>query len=178
MAINIQKSALSAVPLLLLVSAMIMPAAGYCASPAGAGAEQADSGGTAGIQDAMESRQRQLARAALEKLQNMSVDQHSNAADEARKVVNAMDHRIGALEAQVGDACESDGLTMTQEKRRDDMLRGIRMKRMTLEKWYGGIEYGGGKEWKTVKQGFANAYYDLNTYFGEAVLALNRDTID
>ena len=39
----------------------------------------------------------------------------------------------------------------------------------------GSIEYGGGNQWKKIKQGFANAYFDLNNYFGEAVLAFNMD---
>lgn len=151
--------------ILLLIG--IMPGVGYCAS--------SGSGNATGIQDAMEQKQRQLALSALQNFQNMSANQHSQAVDEARKVVNAMDHRIGALEGQVGDACESDGLTVSEEERRDDMLREIRIKRMTLEKWYGGIEYGGGYQWKKVKQGFANAYFDLNNYFGEAVLAFNMD---
>ncbi|MEJ2650558.1 MAG: hypothetical protein P8173_01920 [Gammaproteobacteria bacterium] len=107
----------------------------------------------------------------------MSATQHSQATDEARKVVNAMDHRIGALEGQVGDACESDGLTVAEEERRDHMLREIRIKRITLEKWYGAIEYGSGNEWKKVKQGFASAYFDLNDYFGKSVLAFNRDGV-
>jgi hypothetical protein len=175
MSTNVKKAASSVMPLYLLVFAMIMPGVGYGASSAGVSTEQTGGGSTAGIQDAMEKKQRQLARNALDSLQNMSADQHSQAADEARKVVNAMDHRIGALEGQVGDACESDGLTVAEEERRDDMLREIRIKRIILEKWYGGIEYGSGNEWKKVKQGFANAYFDLNDYFGKSVLAFNRD---
>jgi hypothetical protein len=167
MSISIKKLASSALPLYLLAFTEIMPGVGYCAS--------SGAGSVAGIQDAMEQKQRQLAMSALQNLQNMSANQHSQAADEARKVVNAMDHRIGALEGQVGDACESDGLTVSEEERRDDMLREIRIKRMALEKWYGGIEYGGGNQWKKIKQGFANAYFDLNNYFGEAVLAFNMD---
>jgi hypothetical protein len=167
MSISIKKLASSALPLYLLLFAEIVPGVGYCASSGG--------GSEAGIQDTMEQNQRQLAWNALQNLQNMSANHHSQAADEARKVVNAMDHRIGALEGQVGDACESDGLTVSEEERRDDMLREIRTKRMTLEKWYGGIEYSSGNEWKTVKQGFTNAYFDLNNYFGEAVLAFNMD---
>ena len=173
MSINIKKPASSAVPLYLLILTTIMPGIGYCASSVGMSANQAGSG--VGIQDAMEQKQRQLARSALENLQNMSADQHSQAVDEARKVVNAMDHRIGALEGQVGDACESDGLTVGEQERRDDMLREIRIKRITLEKWYGGIEYGGGNEWKKIRQGFTSAYYDLNDYFGKSVLAFNMD---
>ena len=175
MSINIKKSASSAVPLYLLLFAMIIPGAGYCASSAGMSADQANSGSIAGIQDSMEKKQRQLAWNAIENLQNMSAAQHSQAVGEARKVVNAMDHRIGALEGQVGDACESDGLTVAEQERRDDMLREIRIKRITLEKWFGGMEYGSRNEWKKIKQGFANAYFDLNDYFGKSVLAFNRD---
>jgi len=175
MSISIKKAASFAVPLYLLIFTTIMPGVGYCASSVGVSADQAGSGRVAGIQDAMEQKQRQLAWSALDNLQKMSADQHSQAVDEARKVVNAMDHRIGALEGQVGDACESNGLTVAEEERRDDMLREIRIKRITLEKWYGGIEYGGGNEWKKIKQGFANAYFDLNNYFGKSVLAFNRD---
>jgi hypothetical protein len=175
MSISIKKAASSAVPLYLLILTTIMPGEGYCASSVGVNADLAGSGSGFGIQDAMEQKQRQLARSALDNLQNMSADQHNQAVDEARKVVNAMDHRIGALEGQVGDACESDGLTVAEEERRDDMLREIRIKRITLEKWYGGIEYGGGNEWNKVKRGFTNAYFDLNNYFGESVLAFNRD---
>ena len=175
MSISIKKAASSAAPLYLLLFAMIMPGVGYCASSVGMSADQAGGGSVAGIQDAMEKKQRQLAWNALENLQKMPANQHNQAVDEARKVVNAMDHRIGALEGQVGDACESDGLTVAEEERRDDMLREIRIKRITLEKWYGGIEYGGGNEWKKIKQGFANAYFDLNNYFGKSILAFNRD---
>lgn len=175
MSISIKMAGSSAVPLYLLILTTIMPGMGYCASSVGLSADQAGSGSGIGIQDAMEQKQRQLAMSALDNLQNMSVDQHSLAVDEARKVVNAMDHRIGALEGQVGDACESDGLTVGEQERRDDMLREIRIKRITLEKWYGGIEYGGGNEWKKIKQGFTNAYYDLNNYFGKSVLAFNMD---
>jgi hypothetical protein len=175
MSTSIKQTASSAVPLYLLLFAMITPGVGFCASSVGVSAAPADGGNVAGIQDAMEKKQRQLARNALVNLQNMSADQHSQAVDEARKVVNAMDHRIGALEGRVGDACESDGLTVGEEERRDDMLREIRIKRITLEKWYGGIEYGGRNEWKMTKHGFANAYFDLNNYFGKSVLAFNRD---
>lgn len=174
MSINIKKAISSAVPLYLLPFAMIMPGAGHCASFTAMSAAQA--GGTvAGIQIAVERKQRQLAWNALQNLQNIPADQHSQAVDEAKKVVNAMDQRIGALGGQVGDACESDGLTVAEEERRDDMLREIRIKRITLEKWYGGIEYGDGTNWKKIKQGFANAYFDLNNYFGKSVLAFNRD---
>lgn len=175
MSIKIKKAASSTVPLYLLILTTIIPGVGYCASSVGVSADLTGSGSVAGIQDDMEQKQRHLAWSALDNLQNMSADQHSQAVDEARKVVNAMDHRIGALEGLVGDACESDGLTVAEEERRDDMLREIRIKRITLEKWYGGIEYGGGKEWKKLKQGFANAYFDLNNYFGKSVLAFSRD---
>jgi hypothetical protein len=177
MSTSFKQTASSTVPLYLLLFAMTMPSVGYGATPIGVSAGPADGGSVAGIQDAMEKKQRQLARNALDNLQNMSATQHSQATDEARKVVNAMDHRIGALEGQVGDACESDGLTVAEEERRDDMLREIRIKRITLEKWYGAIEYGSGNEWKKVKQGFASAYFDLNDYFGKSVLAFNRDGV-
>ncbi len=174
MATRIEKTTSYVVPLYFLSFAMIVPGIGHCAPFSGMRADQA--GGTAaGIQIVTEKKQRQVAWNALQNLQNMPASQHNQAVDEARKVVNAMDQRIGDLEGQVGDACESDGLTTSEEERRDDMLREIRFKRITLEKWYGGIEYGNENNWKKLKQGFANAYFDLNNYFGKSVLAFNRD---
>lgn len=174
MSTNIEKATSYAVPLYFLSFAMIMPGVGHCAAFAGMRADPA--GGTVtGIQIVTENKQRQIARNALQNLQNIPASQRSQAVDEARKVVNAVDQRIGSLGGQVGDACESDGLTVAEEERRDDMLREIRFKRITLEKWYGGIEYGDRNDWNKLKQGFANAYFDLNNYFGKAVLAFNRD---
>ncbi|MEJ2573286.1 MAG: hypothetical protein P8164_06785 [Gammaproteobacteria bacterium] len=81
----------------------------------------------------------------------------------------------GGSVAGIQDAMEKK--TVAEEERRDHMLREIRIKRITLEKWYGAIEYGSGNEWKKVKQGFASAYFDLNDYFGKSVLAFNRDGV-
>jgi chromosome segregation ATPase len=106
---------------------------------------------------------------AIAAIKGYSVEQRDRALEEARAMMDKLDARIARLE----DSLQNDWNELSQATREqtNDSLRALRKKRNALSEWYGGLAQSSGEAWEEVKDGFSQAYADLQESWADVKAA-------
>jgi hypothetical protein len=105
-------------------------------------------------------------------LMRYGVAQRDEALVRGRKLLDEMDVRLDALEAQTQrDWSELD--RAAREQRRET-LRELRRQRNRVAQWYGGMQHSSAGAWDHVKRGFVTAYGELDNAFVKAAKEFER----
>jgi len=105
--------------------------------------------------------------AALDSLQDYSVDQRDAAVAKAGETLEQMDEQLAALQQRT----DAEWAAMSAEARmtRTRLMRDLAAKRNELAEWYGGMKHSSAQAWGDVKDGFVDAYERLEIAWLEAV---------
>jgi acyl-CoA reductase-like NAD-dependent aldehyde dehydrogenase len=105
-------------------------------------------------------------------LMKYSVAQRDEALARGKQLLNEMDTRLDALEAQTQRNWSE--LSHAAREQRREALRELRQQRNRVAEWYGGMEHGSAHTWEQVKRGFVTAYGELNSALGKAAKEFDR----
>jgi hypothetical protein len=105
-------------------------------------------------------------------LMHYGLAQRNEALARGRKLLDEMDRRLDALEAQTQRNWSE--LNRAARERRRDALRELRRQRNRVAEWYGGMEHGSAGAWDQVRHGFVTAYGELDRAFVKAAREFER----
>ncbi len=141
------------------------------AAPLPALASDADSGKDKAPSVELKDVQREWAEAS-KTLMAYTAAQRNQALSEGKKVLNAMDQRIDALETRA--ASEWGQLTEAARQQRRETLRALRKQRNEVAQWYGSMRQSSAGAWNEVRDGFVAAFDALGNAFSDAVREFDR----
>jgi len=105
-------------------------------------------------------------------LMHYGVAQRDEALARGKKLLDRMDKRLDALEAQTQRNWGT--LSGAARDHRREALRELRRQRNRVAEWYGGMEHSSAGAWDQVKRGFVTAYGELDGAFVRAAKEFER----
>ena len=105
-------------------------------------------------------------------LMHYGVAPRDEALARGKKLLDKMDRRLDALEAQTQRNWSK--LSRAARDQRREALRELRRQRNRVAEWYGGMEHGSTGAWDQVKRGFVTAYGALDSAFVRAAKEFER----
>ncbi|MDY6824583.1 MAG: hypothetical protein SWH68_12420 [Thermodesulfobacteriota bacterium] len=109
---------------------------------------------------------KQETRDLLEALKGYSAQQREEAVRQARAALDDLDRRIEDLETRIEKNREKMDRSARQQAR--ETLKSLRQQRVRLAEWYGSLKSSSGDAWGHMKEGFADAYRDINDAWEKA----------
>lgn len=109
--------------------------------------------------------QREVSQA-IEAIKGYSIDQRDQALQKARSMLDRLDARIEQLERGIRQ--NWDEMSETTRNKTSETLSQLRKKRNQLAEWYGSLKHGSGNAWDEIKQGFSDAYSELQAAWKKA----------
>lgn len=103
---------------------------------------------------------------AVDTIRSYSVDRRDRALKEARQLLADIDRRIEQREAQLQDRWSK--MTAPARERTQALLRKLRAQRNAVSEWYGGLRHSSNNAWDDMKQGFTDAFSELQAAWDEA----------
>lgn len=103
---------------------------------------------------------------AIEAIKGYSIEQRNQALRQARTMLDSLDSRIDQLEDRLRQ--DWDRMSEATRNRTAKTLRKLREKRNELAEWYGSLRHGSSNAWDEIKQGFSDAYSELQTAWEKA----------
>ena len=96
----------------------------------------------------------------LQTLEAYTADQKDKAIRRTKAAVDKLDKRIDALEARVDERWEK--MDKNARKKARDSLKALRQQRNQVAEWYGRLKGSTENAWEHMKEGFSDAYKELN----------------
>ena len=96
----------------------------------------------------------------LQTLEAYTADQKDKAVDSTETALDKLDKRIDALEARVDESW--DKMDKDARKKARDSLKALRNQRNQVAEWYGRLKGSTENTWDHIKEGFSDAYKELN----------------
>ena len=109
---------------------------------------------------------KQETRDLLKALKGYSARQREQAIRETRAALADLDRRIEDLETRIEKNWETMDRSARQQAR--ETLKTLRRQRVRVAEWYGSLKSSSGDAWGHMKEGFADAYRDINDAWEKA----------
>jgi ElaB/YqjD/DUF883 family membrane-anchored ribosome-binding protein len=102
----------------------------------------------------------------LTTLQQYTVGQRDQAAEEAGQALTKLDRRIGELERRIDD--NWDKMTQAARQKARANMQTLREQRNELAEWYGSFKNSSAGAWEQMKEGFSDAYQAMSDSWEKA----------
>ena len=110
---------------------------------------------------------RKEARELASTLKRYGADQREESVDTATKALFELDNRILDLQLRIDNRWDEMNQAARDEAR--ESLRALQRQRIELAEWYGGLKSDSGDAWKDIRQGFSQAFGEINEGWEKAL---------
>jgi hypothetical protein len=109
----------------------------------------------------------------LQALKAYSIEQRDEALEHSSTALDNLDQRIEALETQMLD--QWDDMDQAARATGRASLQALREQRTRVAEWFGSLKISSASAWGHIKQGFSEAYQDLQGAWENSEQEINRE---